>query len=270
MEAKAKEKSAVEDALQQITEIDTVDESGKPLTCLNLNNTSVFRSLSDQKKKEKYAEICDTLRKTPRITSIELTNADVGNDFCEEVAKLLADNCAIEELNLNSNPVGDYGIQVLCKALRENTTLRVLKLHNLSSTIDKVSQKCMLELLKHNQTITKLVYVFPQRHDNDNKEKMLDRNVALARKKRNAAAAQQKEKAGGDDTKNEESTVSSVTPHAQETQETLHEPKEPSTSEDAPLGEEGDVVSAEILHVKKPKILAKRRASRAPSFSSAE
>ena len=57
MDAQAKEANAVEEALAQLTNLDgAVDDKGKPLTALNLNNTSVFRAMSSKQRKEKYVD----------------------------------------------------------------------------------------------------------------------------------------------------------------------------------------------------------------------
>lgn len=186
LSASMEKKSAVDNAMKQMTSFEPAAEGQAVVVDLNLNNTPVFRTMSEEQKHKKYKEICAALSVNVSIKTIEMTNAEVGNDFCLELAKVLESNTVIEELNLNSNPIGSAGVIALMKALEKNATLKVLKLHNLGLSVDKEAQQSILDMLKINMTLCKMVYVFPQRQDNDAKEKMCDRNVALARKRKMA------------------------------------------------------------------------------------
>merc|ERR1712130_580635 len=97
------------------------DEYGnKDPTMLNLNNTSVFRTMEPEKKKEKYKEICQKLNES-NIRSVLMVNCDVGDNFAKELASMLKKNSTITEVNLNTNPISSDGVQALCEALRVNT-----------------------------------------------------------------------------------------------------------------------------------------------------
>lgn len=140
LSASMEKKNAADNAMKQMTTLETA-EGQAPLSDLNLNNSSVFRTMSEEQKQKKYKEICAALSVNVSIKSIEMTNAEVGNDFCIELAKVLEVNTVIEELNLNSNPIGSSGVIALMKALEKNTTLKVLKLHNLSMSVDKEADR---------------------------------------------------------------------------------------------------------------------------------
>lgn len=146
-------------------------------TELNLVDCNHFRGLTAERKTAKYRDFFENLAKNPSIRAMDLSNTDVGDEFVVLLAKFLETNSTLEEINLNSNPITDIGVQALCHALTVNTTVKALKLHNLRATINRESQNCLLNALKTNKSLIKLMYAFPQRHDELLKEQYLDRNM---------------------------------------------------------------------------------------------
>jgi len=183
-------KNAVEDALAALATTTPGTQQAQPggttTTDLNLNNTTVFRTLSEEKKIQKFRQICSALQTNTHVKSLEMTNAEVGDSFCSELARVLPGAPHLTEINLNSNPISSCGIKILCEALKDNSTVTAVKLDNLTSTIDRGGQQAMLDMLSDNTTLTKFVYIFPQKQDNDLKDKYLNRNSAAKRRARSA------------------------------------------------------------------------------------
>merc|ERR1711971_295908 len=124
--AKVNEKSRADNALNQMEQQmanpgsrnGMEDEYGNiDPTVFNLNNASIFRTMDEKKKTEKYTEICEKLSKSC-IKSVLLANANIGDLFIEKIASMLKKNTTITEINLNSNPISSSGVIHLCEALK--------------------------------------------------------------------------------------------------------------------------------------------------------
>eukprot|EP00808_Paulinella_micropora_P005016 g83357.t1 len=186
MSAKAERDNQVEDSIKAITAgvLTKQDGSTETLTHVNLNNTGVFRTCGKEALAGQYKELCGALAKNNQVTCFEITNAEVDDDFCQELSLALRDHPSLTEVNLNSNPIGSRGVRALCEALRHNGKLTTLKLDNLARDVNPDTEKELLSALEQNSTLTKLIFNFKQRHDNETKEKYLNRNVAAVRKAR--------------------------------------------------------------------------------------
>eukprot|EP00457_Paulinella_chromatophora_P000557 gb/GEZN01000557.1/.p1 GENE.gb/GEZN01000557.1/~~gb/GEZN01000557.1/.p1 ORF type:complete len:1330 (+),score=318.63 gb/GEZN01000557.1/:115-4104(+) len=191
MGAKAERDGQVDDAIKSIRlgVVTEKDGSTHTLTEVNLNNTSVFRTCGKETLIDKYKELCGAVATNQEMKKLELTNAEVDDDFCQQLAAALQNHASLTEVNLNSNPISSRGVRALAGALRTNTSLRVLKLHNLSRDVDHDTEQTLLRVLEANTTLTKLVFSFKQRRENELKEKYLDRNVAALRLERLRSAS---------------------------------------------------------------------------------
>ncbi len=95
------------------------------------------------------------------------------------------DTSHVEELWLESNPIGSEGFESLSKYLKHpSCNLRILKFYENKKDISTSVSNQLVESIESNQTIVKFVFKFRFQHQKDKIAKSLRRNQEIARKKR--------------------------------------------------------------------------------------
>lgn len=206
LDAKVAEKNKVKDAMAAMSAGGSAegmeDEWGnKDPGVINFNNTTVFQLTSKEQLPTKYRELCEAIGANALATTLLLANADLDDQWCLELAQLLESNTTLTEINLNTNPISGKGVTHLAKALYKNGTLKTLKIHNLSRTVDHESQASLLKAVEANRSLCKLAFHFSSKRDNELRDKYCDRNVGLARKRRNEEKKRQETQASADSRK---------------------------------------------------------------------
>ena len=60
------------------------------------------------------------------ITSLDLSNNNLGTDGCRQISDVIRQTETIEELILRNNKIGPEGLHHICDALAVNKSIRVL------------------------------------------------------------------------------------------------------------------------------------------------
>eukprot|EP00484_Ammonia_sp_Unknown_P013998 CAMPEP_0197078928 /NCGR_PEP_ID=MMETSP1384-20130603/213366_1 /TAXON_ID=29189 /ORGANISM="Ammonia sp." /LENGTH=435 /DNA_ID=CAMNT_0042517797 /DNA_START=94 /DNA_END=1402 /DNA_ORIENTATION=- len=168
---------------------DTKEEEEAPLEVLNMNNNVMMKKMSEKEKENMENLICDSLIKNSELKQVQMCNADINDDFLIKILDKLAANeqqHSINELWLESNPIGDKGMSALAKFIANDAKVSIIKLYSNKKTISTPILNELIEALEKNTTIVKFVFDgFRFQHQKDKKEKWLRRNAEIARKKRN-------------------------------------------------------------------------------------
>ena len=69
---------------------------------------------------------------TTTMTTLNISNCSISDVGAESLARALAVNRSIQELDIRSNEIGDNGIAHIATALQKNTTMRTLDISNCS------------------------------------------------------------------------------------------------------------------------------------------
>ncbi|XP_060705246.1 NACHT, LRR and PYD domains-containing protein 3-like isoform X1 [Hemiscyllium ocellatum] len=111
---------------------------------LSTNQSLVELNLSrNQLKDMEMMALCNALKKPEcKLQILHLNHNQISSDCCEVLSSALAQNKALFHLNLTHNKLGNAGVKILCRALKNN----VCKLQMLSLKYNSLTYDCCEEL----------------------------------------------------------------------------------------------------------------------------
>merc|ERR1712129_524296 len=167
------------------------------MSVLNMNNNAMMNKMTENEKENMQNIVCDALIKTEELKQVQMCNAGLDDTFLTKILDKLSKNKSehnVTELWLESNPIGDEGMQALAEFMRNDDKICVVKLYNNKKTISTKVLEELLDALKENKTIVKFVFDgFRFIEQKDKLSKCLRDNQDIARKKRNAERKRLKE-----------------------------------------------------------------------------
>ena len=104
--------------------------------------SSIMVHFEPGKKKELYVNMFNALKKNTNVNEINFNSNYIGDDICKELAKLLEVNKSITSINLEFNDITNVGAEELAKALQTNTTLTTIDFYG------NISKKNNIEGIK--------------------------------------------------------------------------------------------------------------------------
>ncbi|KAM9854965.1 leiomodin-2a [Aulostomus maculatus] len=137
----------IEEALEKILSDDpTMSE-------VNLNNIEDI-------SQETLLRFAEALCTNTHVHVFSLANTHADDRVTFAISKMLRENSAIKNLNIESNFVSGQGLLALLAALHHNTTLVELRFHNQRHICGGKVEMEMVQLLRENTTLLKLGYQF--------------------------------------------------------------------------------------------------------------
>lgn len=99
--------------------------------------------------------IAEMLTTNTTLKKLNLYNNQIGDNGIEAIVEAVKKNPCLKELNLGANKIGAKGAYAIARMLAENSCLEVLNLKN-SQNIDQEGLSAILEALKKNTHLTEL------------------------------------------------------------------------------------------------------------------
>lgn len=109
-------------------------------------------------KKELKEQLAISLARDSTVKVLRLIRLGITDDFAMLLAESLKSNTKIEEVNLESNKLTTKGLEAVCMALGENSSLKKLYLkHQMSSkSLTSAAEMRVADVVHKNETILKL------------------------------------------------------------------------------------------------------------------
>lgn len=153
----------------------------------NLNNNEFMGRLGREQFEDKVHEIVDFVAANKQIQILSLTNACVDTYFGIQVARMMMETDHITELNLESNDIYEQGIELMAEVLKQNKSLKILKLTNQKRYPGHATKSALITALESNRDIIRFSYDFMNIQQNDLKDRYLNRNQKWSRNKNRMA-----------------------------------------------------------------------------------
>ncbi|KAG0059741.1 hypothetical protein BGZ89_000158 [Linnemannia elongata] len=102
--------------------------------------------------KKKFTRLIETLKTKSTLTTLDLSENEIGDNGAVALAEALKTNSTLTALYLGSNSIGDNGAVALSEALKTNSTLTTLNLFN--NSIGDNGAEVLFEALETNLTVT--------------------------------------------------------------------------------------------------------------------
>ena len=162
----------------------------KDLCILNMNNSDALSRMSEEQKLKMIFLVghCigDNNENGEGIEKATLCNVGIEDKLMVQLMKVLVEKketLNLKELSMESNRIGDDGMDALCDLIRCNVeSLTTIKLWNNKKDVTTPCCLRMIEALENNDKITKFVFEWRLRQYTDRVEKVLRRNQDLRRK----------------------------------------------------------------------------------------
>merc|ERR1712087_286786 len=156
---------------------------------LNMNNSDALSRLSESEKlKMMFLTAHSIADNESGIEKVTLCNAGIEDKLAVQLLTVLAErshSLSVSELSLESNRIGDDGMDALCGLIRCNVpSLITIKLWNNKKDVTTNCCNRMVDALESNDKIIKFVFDWRIRHHKDRAEKVLRRNQDLRRNAR--------------------------------------------------------------------------------------
>jgi len=166
--------------LQQLTSNDA------SLVSLNLNS---YQYIGDDKTEqspggEQAIQVARALANNSSLTELQMSNAHVNTDGARELAKMLEQNKTLAILNLETNDITGDGIISICESLRKNGSLTELKLTNQLKIMPSDIERSIAGIIEGNESLQKFVVSMREQSCRNAIDKIIFRNKDIARKKR--------------------------------------------------------------------------------------
>ena len=110
------------------------------------------------------------------VQRVEMVNAQVSDALGQAWGGALKRNATLTVLNLESNSISTGGILALAEGLRENSTLKELKLANQRANFTQQAEEALAEALEANLSVTRLTIDMRSTRARDLLNKFLQRN----------------------------------------------------------------------------------------------
>lgn len=99
--------------------------------------------------------IFDAIRDNATLTELYLERNDMQEDAVKSLRAMICCNKSLKVLHINDNPIGAYGLQSVCEALRQNTSLEELCLQR-GCIGGPICSEAIGRMVLHNQTLKRL------------------------------------------------------------------------------------------------------------------
>ena len=181
----------------------------KSLTEIVYYNTNIFI-----KREDNFLRLFGALYENVNITRVELVNVSMKDSDCIILMEALTTCISLEILNLESNELTNYGIELIGNMIENHPSLRELRIENQRMAVGIEAERALVNGLSQNKNITKLSYTFIDSFVAVLGDQYIRRNFDILRQIRNA------QKVGNSDT-----VVFTPEPHPYPKREILIESK---------------------------------------------
>ena len=163
----------------------------RDILTLNMNNNNIMNRLLDDQKIKLMSLIGYSIvdkNEENKIERVTICNASIEDKLMMEFMKILCENkhdIYMTELWLESNKIGDDGMNGLCKLIELNLDcLIVIKLYNNKKDVSTSVCNKMIDSLEKNDKIIKFTFEFRLQQQKDKLAKILKRNQESRRRAR--------------------------------------------------------------------------------------
>ena len=128
-----------------------LDEMARCSSITSITFSNVY--YSDSKHSEKVAAF---LRLSPHIQTFTYHCRCVNPEILSPIAQVLSENRSLKTLDLSFSPIGDEGVEMLCKALESNPNTQVSKLILSNCQITEKGATRLEQLFQRVKTLSKI------------------------------------------------------------------------------------------------------------------
>jgi len=148
--------------------------------------------------KAERRQVIEALATNTKLKTVSMSDSLIDDDLARSWASVLASpTCIIENLTLDSNPIGSAGIEALASALPSNTSLRELKMGNLLSRASRQAEEAIAAALEHHATLIKFSMELKSFHAQTLVRKYISRNENARREARGWSTTETAQLTGG-------------------------------------------------------------------------
>ena len=165
----------------------------RDICTLNMNNNNMMTRLLDEQKIKlmsliAYSIVDRNIDNENKIERVTMCNSSIEDKLMMEFMRILCENkddIYMTELWLESNKIGNDGMDGLCKLIELNLDcLTVIKLYNNKKDVSTSTCNQMIESLDKNDKIIKFTFEFRLQQQKDKLAKILKRNQEIRRRSR--------------------------------------------------------------------------------------
>ena len=174
------------------------------LRCKDKNTTEVVICNSNmaKQKEDNLLRLFGALYGNEYIIHISLVNISMKDTDCMILVEVLRTCKSLQILNLESNSLSTWGIEMIADMAEDHPSLKELRVANQRMAVGAEAERALVNCLSQNKNITKLSHSFRDQFVAVLANRFIQRNLDLLRQKRKLL------KSGSSD-----SVLSTLTPH---------------------------------------------------------
>jgi len=139
-------------------------------------------------KEDEKVALATGLANNTHVKTLKLVKCGLRDTFAEELGKSLKTNRALEVITLESNTITGSGVAALADGLKENQTLKELRLMGQTAAISTDGEQALAKMLEVNTTLIKIGLQIRDPTARERIDKALRRNNDLVRQQRQRAS----------------------------------------------------------------------------------
>lgn len=146
------------DGILHLNEVDCADEDLEPFIISTMNKTEwnqIDLRQCTQNLKQIMNIVFKELQTNKTVTILDLSYNPVGDIVAEYVSQLLNSNETLNEISMRLTNLTSTGVDILCCALQNNTTINKLNL-SLNDSINDDCLQSLLEMFQNNSALREL------------------------------------------------------------------------------------------------------------------
>eukprot|EP00475_Leptophrys_vorax_P046226 TRINITY_DN9850_c0_g1_i1.p1 TRINITY_DN9850_c0_g1~~TRINITY_DN9850_c0_g1_i1.p1 ORF type:complete len:738 (-),score=240.29 TRINITY_DN9850_c0_g1_i1:43-2073(-) len=162
-----------------------IADNDDSITKVEISADPFFLSL----KKSEMNDFARSFKKNKFVKVLKLNNLELDKEFALAFAEALAENTALEYVDLEHNKIPTEAVEAIIGSLRTNFTLLTILLNDQSfGPVASSTESVIVEFMQDNHTLTKLGVVFRNKASQLAIERLMTRNQDESRRRRASTA----------------------------------------------------------------------------------
>lgn len=171
-----------------------------------LNEVDFCNTIIFTQKPHRFVELFAALYENKYVNKIDLVNISMKDSDCAVLVEALATCSSLQKLNIESNNLSSFGIELIADMAEKHPSIKELKVSNQRMAVGAEAERALTNCLSQNINIIKLSHTFREKFVGVYADKYIRRNLDLQRQKLKAS------KAGTDDVSDSQVVLSMSPP----------------------------------------------------------